>query len=85
MSALGDYSARASFTAAAGRRADELVAAIDPPLMPSTDAEWVTRLAASLGCIACTAPGDDLEACLVEHAADLLLWAETLERERRVA
>ncbi len=84
MSTFTDRSHRAALQAAIAQRADELRNAIDPPLMPQTPCEWITRLAMSLGCIAAAAP-DDVEDYLVEHGADLLLWHEDLERERRAA
>lgn len=84
MSAIRQVARVAIFHAAA-RRADELREAVDPALQPSSDAEHITRLVASLGCVACSDAGDDLAALLVEHMADVLLYADDLERERRAA
>ncbi len=80
-----DHSGRVALFHAAASRADELPESIDPAVMPATTCEWTTRLVTSLGCIACSTPGTDLEACIVEHGAWLLLWAEQIEADRRAA
>jgi GGDEF domain-containing protein len=84
MSAV-DHASRIALQHAVAQRADELRRAVDPALAPEGSHEQITRLTCSLGVVAAShdEPSGDLEDALVDHAAHLLLWLESIECERR--
>ena len=75
-----DLAQRVAIQNAVAHTADHHQRAYDPATMPATPEEWVTRLTASLGCIAAV-DSDELEHYLIAHAAEVLLWLETRARE----